>query len=133
MIALRRFCEALGWTGLRRSRARGPSRAEGREEALPAEAAIVWPPARVAPPPGMVYARQIAACLGHRTPERVLNYHLLEGPDGSTLPGGPPFAAEPHVFDGRNLFAYDEHWESYCSEEHARQIVERIRYCEGRA
>ena len=142
--ALRRFGAALGWPRLRlrpeavaRVAAAGPQAAR----AAPAEE-IAWPGTRrdrgggirrYDPPPGMVYARQIAEYLGHRSPETVLKYFLLPGPDGATLPGGPPFSETPHEFDGRNFFAYDEHFESYCPEAHARSIVERVRYREGRA
>ena len=132
---MRALWKGLG-TGLRRFlallRLPRPRRRPGR-----AAAAIAWPETRrdrggnlrrYDPPPGMVYARQIAEYLGHESPETVLGYYRVPGPDGTTLLGGPPFPAEPHDTDGRNFFIYDEHFESYCSEAHARSIVERIRW-----
>ena len=62
--------------------------------------------------PGVVYAWQISTLLTYPI-ERVLKYHLLQGADGLELP---------------NWWRSDRYGSYHCTEDHAKQIVERIRF-----
>ena len=137
MSSLKKFCSELGWPRLLRWKeaiARVQSlEATALVEVSLEETRIEWPTqwtdrGRVrrfdnlrnypAAGPGIVYDRQICELLGHHSPERVRKYDLIPGPDGTTLP--------------RGWLQPDRYYSYYCTEAHAQQIVERIRFHEQR-
>lgn len=135
MPTLKHICRMLGWPRLRRTshlleRIKGleataavETTLEGRRIEWPAEWCDRGQVRRFddtrnypAAGPGIVYDRQICELLGHHSPERVRQYHLLPGPHGTRLP--------------RGWLRPDEYFSYWCTEAQAAQILDRIRYHE---
>ena len=137
MPSLKKLCALLGWGRLRRwtefiVKVKTLEATAAVETTLEATTPIEWPTEWTdrgavrrfddtrnypAAAPGIIYVRQISELLGHHSPERVLSYHLLPGPDGTMLP--------------RGWLQRDRYDSYYCTEAHALQIVERIRFHES--
>ena len=141
-MTLTKLCKLIGWPRKRRwsdaidtvqkleSAAAEDTAPAAADTALEPVTAIKWPEAwsdrgavrrfddtrnYPAAAPGIIYARRIAELLNYPI-ERVLKYHMLHGPEGSTLP---------------DWWERDRYDSLYCTEEQAVQIVARIRYHRG--
>ena len=141
MPTLKAMCKALGWPKCRRT-ADFIAKIKETEKVETAEK-IKWPinwtdrgqvrhfdnkrnyPAAG---PGIVYAKQIAEALGHRSVERVLSYYMYMDPvTKERMPGGPPFPTSHDTFDGRNLLAHDKYGSYYTTDSDAQRIYQCIK------